>query len=351
MLEGLRAASQNWIGRAIMALVMGFIVISFAVWGVGDVFRGFTSQRLARVGSGEVTLDAYRSAYQNELRRLQQRLRRGITNEEARAAGLDLQILERLVTDAALDQRAQALGLATSDETTQQILKAEKVFQGPTGQFDAERFKQIARDAGFTERGFLQDQKGAYLRKVLTDAVIAGMEPPRLMIEAIYRFRNEARAIDYLVLPTSAAPTPSEDELKKFFADREQTFRAKEYRKLTVLSATPTSLAKPSDVSEGDVRKLYDEAKTKRYGSPEKRDVRQIVFKTEKEAEDALARLKGGLDFDALVAELKLNPKDVDLGFVEQRDFGDPKVAAAAFALDKPGLAEPVRTAFGTVVS
>jgi len=354
MLEGLRVASQNWIGRTIMALVMGFIVVSFAIWGVGDVFRGFSTQRLARVGAGEVTVDAYKSAYQNELRRLQQRLRRAITNEEARAAGLDLQILERLITDVALDQKARQLGLAISDETTQQLIKSEKAFQGPTGQFDAERFKAIARDAGFTERSFLLDQKTAYLRKALTDPVILGLEPPRVMIEAIHHFRNEARSVDYFVLPVSAAGAggaPSPEELKKYFDEHEQTFRAKEYRKLTVLAVTPTSVGKPQDVSDEDARKLYEEVKAKRYGTPEKRDVRQIVFKTEKEAEDALARLKGGLSFDALIAERKLNPKDVELGLVEKRDFGDAKVGEAVFALDKPGYSAPARTAFGTVVS
>ena len=108
MLEGLRVASQNWIGRTIMALVMGVIVVSFAIWGVGDVFRGFTAQRLAKVGCGEITVEAYRSAYQNELRRLQQRMRRAITNEEAHRSGLDLQVLERLITEVALDQKATA---------------------------------------------------------------------------------------------------------------------------------------------------------------------------------------------------------------------------------------------------
>ena len=81
------------------------------------------------------------------------------------------------------------------------------------------------------------------------------------------------------------------------------------------------------------MRKLYDEVKSKRYGTPEKRDVRQIVFKTDKEAEEALAKLKAGADIEAMAAELKLNPKDVNLGLVEQRDFGDPKVGAAVFAL------------------
>jgi peptidyl-prolyl cis-trans isomerase D len=86
MLEGLRVASQNWIGRTIMALVMGVIVVSFAIWGVGDVFRGFTAQRLAKVGSGEVTVEQFRSAFQNDLRRIQQRMRRAVTAEEAHSA-------------------------------------------------------------------------------------------------------------------------------------------------------------------------------------------------------------------------------------------------------------------------
>jgi peptidyl-prolyl cis-trans isomerase D len=353
MLEGLRVASQNWIGRTIMAVVMGVIVISFAIWGVGDVFRGFTAQRLAKVGSAEVTVEQFRAAFQNDLRRIQQRLRRAVTSEEAHRAGFDLQVLERLITDVALDQKARQLGLASSDETTQRIIANEKAFQ-TAGKFDAERFKAIARDAGFTERGFVADQKAAYLRKTLTDIVINGVEPPRLMIEAIHRFRNEARSVDYFVLPISAAgpaAAPSDDELKKYFTDREQSFRAKEYRKVTVLEVSPATVAKPADVSDADARKLYDEVKGKRYGTPEKREVRQIVFKTDKEAEEAIAKLKGGADVDALAAELKRNPKDVDLGFVELRDFGDAKVGASVFALAQPGVAEPVTTTFGTVVS
>ena len=354
MLEGLRVASQNWIGRTIMAIVMGVIVVSFAIWGVGDVFRGMTSQRLARVGSGEITLDTYRNAYQMELRRVQQRLRRAVTNQEARQAGLDQQVLERLILEAALDQKAKSLGMASSDQTTQQLLAQEKVFQGTDGKFDGERFKQIARDAGYSERGFITEEKAAYLRKTLSDIVVDGAQPPALMIEAIHRFRNESRAVDYFIIPPTAIPAaapPSEEDLKKYFQDREQAFRAKEYRKLTVLFVTPANLGKPADISQDEVKKLYDEVKTKRFGTAEKRDVRQIVLKTEKEAEEVLAKLKNGIDIEAIARELNINPKDVNLGFVEQKDFGDPKLGAAVFSLQKPGVTEAVKTAFGTVVS
>ena len=50
MLESMRAATQGLIGRAIMTIVLGLIVVSFAVWGIGDVFRGFGSNKIASVG-------------------------------------------------------------------------------------------------------------------------------------------------------------------------------------------------------------------------------------------------------------------------------------------------------------
>lgn len=351
MLEGLRIASQHRIGRLFLGLVLGFIALSFAVWGIGDVFRGFSSSRLAKVGSGEISIEAYRSVYQNELRRLQQRARRAITNEEARRYGLDQQVLQRLINDLTLDQKAKSLGLAIGEDETLRLTRDESVFKGPNGKFDSDRFKQIIRDAGYTERSFLAEQKGSFLRKSLTDSIVAGVEPPRAVLEALHRFRAEAREVDYFVLPASTVadiPAPSEEELKKYFDDREQSFRAKEYRQVMTLFVTPATLAKPQDVSDDDARKLYDEVKTKRYGAPEKRHLRQILFATQEEADKALARLKEGLSFDALAAERKLSTKDIDLGMLEARDLGP--LADNVFSLPKPGYVGPLHTAFGAAI-
>jgi peptidyl-prolyl cis-trans isomerase D len=353
MLEGLRIASQHRIGRIILGIVMGFIALSFAVWGIGDVFRGFSTARLAKVGSGEITVDAYRAAYQNELRRLQQRARRAITHEEARRYGLDEQVLQRMITELTLDQKARALGLAIGDPDVLKLVRDETVFKGPTGKFDPDRFKQILRDAGYTERSFLAEQKSGYVRKELTDSVVGALEPPQLVLEALHRFRNEARDVDYFELPADAAgaiAAPSEEDLKKYFEDREQSFRAKEYRKLVILSATPASLGKPQEVSEEEARKLYDEVKTKRYGTAEKRHLRQLLFATKDEADAALKRLEGGLSFEALATERKLAAKDIDLGLLEAKDLGEIKLADKVFAPEKPGFVGPVQTAFGFAI-
>ena len=67
MLDALRASSQTWFGRTIMAVVMGLLVIAFGFWGIADIFRGFGANSLARVGSTEITVEADRNAYQHEL--------------------------------------------------------------------------------------------------------------------------------------------------------------------------------------------------------------------------------------------------------------------------------------------
>ena len=57
MLRGIQKASSGWVGKTIMAAVMGLLVISFAIWGIGDIFRGFGQSHLAEIGSTENSIE------------------------------------------------------------------------------------------------------------------------------------------------------------------------------------------------------------------------------------------------------------------------------------------------------
>src|ERR1700736_817775 len=63
MLRGPRKASSNWLGKVGMAAVVGFLVISFAIWGIGDIFRGFGRSTVAKIGRTEVTIEQFRTLY------------------------------------------------------------------------------------------------------------------------------------------------------------------------------------------------------------------------------------------------------------------------------------------------
>src|SRR5260370_12730128 len=82
MLRGLRKASSNWLGKAVMAAVVGFLVISFAIWGIGDIFRGFGRSTVAKIGRNELTVEQFRTLYNDRLQQFSRQLRRPISADE-----------------------------------------------------------------------------------------------------------------------------------------------------------------------------------------------------------------------------------------------------------------------------
>ena len=354
MLDGLRTASKSWFGKAIMTIVFGVIIVSFAIWGIGDIFRGFGQGKLGTVGSTEISSEAYRYAYQSELQRLQQRARRVVTNDEARAAGLDRQVLGKLVTEAALDQKAASLGLAMSDDQLAKSVQGDPAFKDPvTGAFDRARFDAILRDNGLNERLFVREQKATYLRQEIGESLAGGLDAPQVMTAAVDRYRNQTRSVDYVLLtPSSAgeAAKPSDDELKKFYGERKTQFVAPQYRKIVTLAVTPATAAKPQDVSDADAQKVYDSVKDARFGTPEKRAIQQIVFPDEAQAQTAADKIKSGATFDSVAAERNLTAKDVDLGWLSRAQVSDPAIAEAAFALKANEVSAPVKSKFGVAL-
>lgn len=353
MLVSMRASAQGWIGRIVMAILMGLIILSFAIWGIGDIFRGFGANNLAQVGGVEIGADTFSNAYQAELQSLQRAEHRNITNEEAHEYGLDRQVLSQLVNEAALDDQGRRLGLAISDEDIKKTIVNDANFKGVTGRFDREAFAAFLRDQGFTEKTYLRQQRSVHLRRQIVDALTDGVQLPKALLEAIFRFQMETRSVDYIVFPAASAgplPAPSQEELKRYFASTRQLYATPEFRSLVVVPVTPASIAKPDDVSDADARNRYEEVKNERFGAPEKREVEQILFASDAEAKEARAQLDAGKTFDDLLSEKKLTPKDASLGTVARTGLIDKNVADAAFSLKEGEVSAPVKARFGTVI-
>ena len=246
MLRGLRKASSNWLGKVVMALVVGFLVISFAIWGIGDIFRGFGRSTLAKIGHTEVTIDQFRSLYNERLQQFSRQLGRPISPDQARALGLDRLVIAQLIADIALDERARALRLNLSDAEVAKQITSDPSFQGPNGQFDRFRFEQIIRQAGYTEASFVAEQRRRLLRRQISGTVTGELSVPKASIEATNRYQNEQRTIEYVLLDRSQAgeiPEPTPEVLAKFYEERKTLFRAPEYRKFTYIALIPAEQA------------------------------------------------------------------------------------------------------------
>ncbi len=352
MLRGIHKASSTWLGRGLMAAVMGLIIVSFAIWGINDIFRGFGRNSAIRIGDTEISPEQLRQYYDDQLRQLSLRARRPITPEQARNLGFDRQLLTQLVAETTLDEQAKALRLGVSNDEISSRIINDPNFRGVSGHFDRMRFEELIRNAGYTEARFVEEQRRILLRRQIALSIAGGLYVPNAALTAINQYQNEQRSIDYLALgPPHAGdiPAPSADALQKYFNEHRALFRAPEYRKVTVLSLSPADIAKPNQVSDADAKTYYEQHKAQ-YGTPEKREVRQIVYAKTEDAKAARERLDKGASFDDLVKDRGLKPSDTDLGMVPKAAIIDPAIAEAAFSL-KPGeISKPVVGRFGTVL-
>lgn len=347
----MRKASSNWLGKTIMAVVMGVLIVSFGIWGIADIFRGFGQSTVAHVGHTEISLNEFRQIYTDRLQQISRQFGRPLTPDQARAFGLDRQVLQQTIAEAALDEEARRLGLGQSDDQIRHVIMNDPNFKGVDGNFDANRFQAVIRNFGYTEQRYVAEQRKVSLRRQLTGTIGAGIEPPKAMIDAMTRFQNERRTIEFIRLDAAQAgqiDAPSPEALAAYFEDHKVQFRAPEYRKIAFVVVSPEEIGKWSEVSDEDARKVFDQRKD-RLSTPEKRQIQQIVFPNAAEAQAARERLVGGMSFEDLGKERGLTASDVDLGLVTKSSL-PPAVGEAAFALAAGEISQPIQGPLGTSI-
>lgn len=353
MLQSIRNASRHWLGKIVLSILFFFLIAGVAIFGVEEFFRGGSSQTVATVGKTPISAEAVRSAYQNQLQRYQQQLKRVLTPEQARAMGLERQVLSQLITEAALDQKTSDLGLAISDEAVLRTIRDEQAFKGADGKFDRTLFFQTLQRAGLNEQMFVREQRSVAARLQLAEAVTAELAVPQAMREAVHRYSTERRTASVLMLTPAAAgeiPAPGDDELKAYYDNNKGSFRAPETRSLNLLVLDPEAMAKPDAITDDEARKIY-EANAAKYGAPERRTIQQITFPDQATAETAAKQIESGeVPFEVAATARGMDPKTLTLGTLTKAELFDPAVADAAFALEKDKISQPMKGRFGTVL-
>ncbi|HVI29120.1 SurA N-terminal domain-containing protein [Hansschlegelia sp.] len=349
MLQTLRHGAAGWVAK----LFLGVLVLSFAVWGIADIFRiGGGGRNAAIVGDRKISVEEFRNAYSNELRRVSQQAKRVITPEQARLAGIGERVLGNMVNEAAIDARIAKLRLSVSDEEVAREVQEDEIFRGPTGGFDRATFNEILRQNNLSEKDYIRLQRSFTARKQLTDAMTANMTTPVALRQAIHAYNADSRSIAYLELKPedpAAIPAPSEEALRSYYDEHKGGFRAPEYRKLAVLALDAKALASSKEIPDSEVRAYYEANKPK-YSDLEKRSIEQISFPTLEEAHAAYDQIQKGELFEQVMIQRKIKPEDAFLGNLSKAEMFDRKVADAAFALKQGEVSAPVQGQYATVL-
>jgi len=345
MLQQLRKASKS----PAASVVIGVLVLAFALWGVADIFRGGGDTVVADVGSSQITDVQYDAMVKSQIRSLSAQSQTEITMEQARAMGLDRNVLEQIIIRTALDERGKQLGLIASNSAIEDQVRT--LFKGAGSTFDPAAFQRALQDNGYTVQGYYTLTAQDITRQQMVGAVTDGVAAPPGFVRLLYDLFNETRVAEYLVVAPEEAgqvSEPSASDLEAYHKAHSDQFSSPEFRAFDYVQINPEQVAGDIQISDADLKTEYDTHKAN-YEKAEQRDIEQIAFPNKEAADAAATRIKTAADFATVARERGLTAEDIKLGTFSSTGL-DPRLSAVAFKVPEGGVTGPVQGPFGWVI-
>lgn len=346
MLSALRKRSGGIVVKSLLVL----LILAFASWGIQDWLNpAITGNVVAKVGDQEISPYEVRRAVNNQMTRLRRMFGNEFTLEQARAFGIVDGVVNEQVNQALISQGAKDLGVTISDELIRQDIQSADGFKGLAGNFDRNRFDQVLAANGMTEGEYIDTVRRSLTGLQYADSLQAGTQAPKILVETIFKHRNEKRVADVALVKSEQFTTiaePTDEQIKTFHTENAETFTAPEYRNLTFLRLDAADLAEEVIVTEEDIVAAY-QARLEEFTTIERRNILQMVFSDEDKAKTAHQQLLEGRDFAIVAKEVAgLDEAVLDLGMISKTDLL-PELADPAFALMQGTVSAPVKSALG----
>ncbi|EAS44715.1 peptidylprolyl isomerase [Photobacterium profundum] len=356
MMERLREGVNSiWV-----KVILGLIIFSFVFAGVGSYLAGGSQPAAAKINGTEISQNEFEQAYQNERNRMQSQLGdyfSTLLGDPEYVKQFRQSVLDRMINDVLIEQRATELGLRISDEHIRKTITSMPEFQRD-GKFDNDSYTMLLRRSGFTPDQFAEYMRTDMLRTQFLTAIQGSDFALDSELTALRKLEAQQRVVRSLTLDLAdftKNATVTDEEAKVFYEQNPQMFTRPEQVKVAYIELSGEGLKDTLDVSDEDVKAYYEEHKDK-YSSIEQRQVSHILVQGDNADAKAKAEaLKAELDAGADFSELALSSSDdtysaKDGGKLDwfERGVMDPAFEDAAFGLANSGdVSGVVKSSFG----
>lgn len=346
MLNKMRKATGSFVAK----LLAGLLIISFGAWGIGDYIGGRAQdEAVAKVGDREIGPYELQRAVDREIERLQPLFGGNLSREQAAQLGLGRSALQNLVRDTLFELAASDLGILVSDQLVAQEIRTDPLFEGLTGGFSKQRFDEIMRRAQLSEQAYIELVRKDIAQRMMMQSVVAPAIAPGPMARVLWKYRNEQRRGETLMIEDAAQtgiPEPSDTELAQYHEQNAAQFTAPQFRKATYVFLETSELAKEIGVTEEELQQAFD-TYSGEFTKAEQRELKQMILPKKEAAEAAAQAVEGGAAFAEVAAERANMQEDaVVLGSVTRDDLL-PQVADVAFEAAQGDVVGPVESPLG----
>lgn len=379
MLQALRDKSSGWVAT----IVLGLLIVPFALFGVSDYMTGSAENFAARIQSPpswwksapsfwpvsvfwddeEISVQEYRQRLEQARQQERATLGDAFDNKAFESIDNKRKVLESMIDERLMRLAAVDADIQIADAAVRREIEKIPEFQ-VDGRFNNQKYISLLaslnppRTPVEFEQGLREDlQRNALVGRAALSAFTPRAEGDRML--ALWFEQRDVSAVR-IPLTVDTAPV-SDADIAAWYKSHGSEYRAPETVTLEYIEVEAAKLP-PAPVNEADLRARYA-AEADKYGEAEQRKVRHILIPldaaadaaAQKAAQDKAAALaqqaNGGADFAKLARENSGDPgskaQGGDLGWIT-RGSGMPKpFEDAAFALQANQASVPVKTDFG----
>lgn len=350
--------------KKFIQIVLAFIMLPFALWGVDSYVRMGGGDDVAKVGDISISLGEFQQALRDQQDRLRPQLGGNVDQELLDNPELRRNVLQNLIHQRLLALHAGKSKLGVSDEVLAGFISSVPSLQ-EGGKFSRERYQSLVASQGMSiemfEARVRQDLLMQQAMMAVGDAAVSGKVPTDHWLAA----QMEERIISESILradPYLAESKPDAAAVKRYYDENQARFQKPEQVRLAYVVLSQEKLIENAKIEDAAVKAWYA-ANEARYKQPEQRQASHILLRVEQGAPEAdvqLARSK----IEQLASDLKSRPNDFpklakqhsqdpgsaekggDLGFFGRGMMVKP-FEDAVFGLKENQISEVVRSDFG----
>lgn len=345
-----------------LLVIVAAFVASMFIFGSQGAGDGGRTDSIAVVNGESISYERYQRRYQAYRDAYSQIYRERFTPELAERIGMPQQVVNDLVQEALVVQRAKAEGIAITDDELNSLIHAIPAFQD-SGRFSMKLYQEFLRRRSVTPASFEEDVRRELTRMKVQSAVRSGAKVSDAEVQQAYVSRNEEVRAAWVLIdltPLVDAAQAPDAEVEKYLKEHGDEFRLPERRRIQYVTVNTKDFVRAAP--EAEVEKYYKEHAAEFEAPHEVRAAHVLIRvpegadrasedKARAKAAEVIRRAKAGEDFAKLARELSddkgSGQAGGDLGFFKKGDMV-PQFEQAAFALKKGEItAEPVRSPFG----
>ncbi len=341
MLRALRNKSQSFLFKIFLVL----IVIGFAAWGVGDL-TGNKIQPIFKSNDFEISYDQIINDF-NKSRTTNTGV---IDIQTAIQNGLLNNVLIRNKAKLVLNQETQYLDLIVPRSIIKkQILENDQFKEKLNDKniFSEKKFNSLLRNNNITENDYIENLQLQLLNNKIFDHIYDIEIYNTSFSKDFYKWQNKQLDINYIFTPyLKKIIKKLDNNLKKtHYNEFKDNFKIPKLRNISFITFTPNLFYDGIIVSNEQIKNSYNE-RINEFKKPETRNYLQIIFKTQKEANNFYNKVFIKNNFINQAKLLNFNETDIKFENVNKNDL-TKNIRDIIFKTSKTGLIKPFQTNFG----